>query len=77
MHYSTGVYSNNNCGTRLNHGVLAVGFNNEESNSKPYFIVKNSWSEMWGENGYVRMAIGKRSYGTCGIANASDVYPVL
>lgn len=32
---------------------------------------------MWGEAGYVRMAVGKRSYGTCGIANASDVYPVL
>ena len=32
---------------------------------------------MWGDKGYVKMALGRRSYGTCGIANASDVYPVL
>lgn len=77
MHYSSGVYQNTHCGTRLNHGVLAVGFNNESSNEAPYFIVKNSWSEQWGESGYIRMAVGKKSYGTCGIANAADVYPIF
>ena len=49
MHYRSGVYTNDSCGTQLNHGVLAVGFNTEESNGTPYFIVKNSWSTMWGE----------------------------
>ena len=44
MHYSTGVYTNEHCGTRLNHGVLAVGFVNDSSNDAPHFIVKNSWS---------------------------------
>lgn len=40
-----------------------------------YYIVKNSWSEGWGENGYIRMEIGTGS-GTCGIANAWDVQPI-
>ena len=44
MHYSTGIYQNDNCGIRLDHAVLAVGFNNESTNDIPYFIVKNSWS---------------------------------
>lgn len=40
-----------------------------------YYIVKNSWSEGWGENGYIRMEIGEGT-GTCGIANAWDVQPI-
>ena len=74
--YKSGVYTSqhSNCGENLNHGVLAVGFDTTASN--PFFIVKNSWGEGWGEQGYVRMAIGTGS-GTCGIANDSDVYPIL
>ena len=77
MQYSHGVYTADEyCGDALNHGVLAVGYNNEVSEG--YFIVKNSWDVYWGDNGYVKMAIGSAGgRGTCGIANESDVYPVL
>jgi C1A family cysteine protease len=73
--YHGGVYtSDSSCGSALNHGVTAVGFDAEAAT--PFFIVKNSWGGAWGESGYIRVAIGSGS-GTCGIANKYDVYPIL
>lgn len=76
MSYKSGVYESEDeaCGEGLNHGVLAVGY--DTTVAKPFFIVKNSWSENWGEKGYIRMAVGKGS-GTCGIANKWDTYPIV
>lgn len=50
--YKSGVYSYTG-GKRLGgHAVLLVGYNDAEQ----YFIVKNSWTPQWGENGYFRIA---------------------
>lgn len=74
MHYKSGVYVNDHCGTHLNHGVLVVGYDTEKE--IPYFIIKNSWGTTWGDEGYILMKVGQGS-GTCGIANNWDVYPQL
>jgi len=62
--YSGGIF-NGVCGTKLDHGVLAVGYGDTD------IIVKNSWGTGWGEAGYIRMHRGNNK---CGIDNAT-VYP--
>ena len=53
--YSHGVLDSSECGTKLDHGVLAVGYG--EENGVKYWLVKNSWSTSWGEDGYVKIAV--------------------
>ncbi|KAF4653816.1 hypothetical protein FOL47_010280 [Perkinsus chesapeaki] len=69
QHYSGGVIDNPECGTDLDHGVLAVGYSTSGTSNDdvPYFIVKNSWGAGWGEGGYVRIALNGPTEGICGI----------
>jgi len=68
--YKGGVLDSEKCGTKLDYGVLLVGYGTD-SNGKDYWKVKNSWGATWGENGYIRIARGKNM---CGIASMAS-YP--
>ena len=57
--YQSGVLSN--CGDTLNHCVQVVGYNSKEN----YYLVRNSWGENWGDEGYIKIKAGSN---TCGIA---------
>ncbi|KAF4661988.1 hypothetical protein FOL47_006471 [Perkinsus chesapeaki] len=77
QHYESGVITSG-CGTRLDHGVLAVGYRRTAQNSRdnvPYFIVKNSWGDDWGDRGYLKIAIDGPEEGVCGILKKSS-YPI-
>jgi cathepsin L len=63
MSYSSGIFNNSNCGTQLDHGVLAVGYDT----SSQYIKVKNSWGSTWGESGYIRFALQGNGSGMCGM----------
>ena len=45
--------------------VLLVGYGEHEGwfGKKPYWLVKNSWGEKWGQKGYFMMVRGKNRCG--------------
>ncbi|KAJ7304259.1 hypothetical protein JRQ81_011799 [Phrynocephalus forsythii] len=71
--YANGVYYDPECGndTVLNHGVLAVGYGVLQGES--YWLIKNSWSTHWGNDGYILLSMKDNN---CGVTNAA-VYPVI
>ena len=66
--YSSGILTSSTCGTNLDHGVLITGYGTE--NGIDYWMVKNSWSTSWGDQGYVKIARSSSTndQGICGIA---------
>ena len=80
--YKSGVFTDV-CGTDLNHGVLLVGYGNE--NGLDYYILKNSWGSSWGNSGFMYLGRGNdpltgKSYnngaGQCGVLGMAS-YPSL
>merc|ERR1739848_215303 len=62
--YTGGVISSG-CGSNLDHGVLAVGYDGNT------IKVKNSWGSSWGVNGYVNIDASQ-----CGITTSAS-YPTV
>ena len=74
--YSSGVLKKSKCGTNLDHGVLLVGYG--EDNGTKFWKVKNSWGPKWGADGYILLerTDDESTEGTCGVATTAS-YPVL
>jgi len=65
-YYQGGYYQNSECKSGLSdldHTVLAVGY--VTYRGQKYWIVKNSWSTHWGDNGYIFIS---QLNNTCGVA---------
>jgi len=43
----------------LNHAVTVVGYGTD--GGKDYWLIKNSWGDWWGENGYIKLARGSNA----------------
>lgn len=75
--YAWGISNPLYCPPQLNHAVLLVGYGVElgyfTGRQKPYWILKNSWSDGWGEKGYFRLGRGN---GICGI-NTACTFPIV
>jgi cathepsin L len=65
----SGIYNEPECDSgSLDHGVLAVGYGDG------YFLVKNSWDTVWGDQGYIKMT--RDGSNQCGIASSAS-YPLV
>jgi len=80
QHYKSGVLTAA-CGTKLDHGVLLVGYGESSGiiEKQKFWKVKNSWGPTWGDEGYVmlvRDTDANRGKGECGILMQPS-YPVV
>lgn len=70
--YTGGVMTSAACGSMASfeqdHCVMATGFNTTAPT--PYWIVRNSWSDTWGEEGYIYLEMAEN---TCGLADDATI----
>nr|XP_049701831.1 procathepsin L isoform X1 [Helicoverpa armigera] len=72
VQYSNGLFYDFSCeDSYANHGVTVVGYG--VRNEEEYWIVKNSWGETWGEDGYILISARNNN---CGVLD-SPFYPIV
>ncbi|KNA07687.1 hypothetical protein SOVF_169490 [Spinacia oleracea] len=69
--YNGGIF-NGECSNELNHAVTIIGYGTDDTTGTNYWLLKNSWGETWGENGYMRII---KDQNQCGIALDAS-YPI-
>ncbi|CAA0823662.1 Senescence-specific cysteine protease SAG12 [Striga hermonthica] len=74
--YCGGVYSEEDCKTKLSHAITVVGYGVTDEGTK-FWILKNSWGTKWGDDKYMRLKRDMpQKEGLCGIAMDTS-YPVI
>lgn len=68
--YKGGIFTDKDCNYRAeNHEVIACGYGTDAETGKEYFMVKNSWGDDWGEEGFMRLEAVNTKKGVCGLYN--------
>ncbi|KAJ3648359.1 hypothetical protein Zmor_020169 [Zophobas morio] len=71
--YTNGIYYNPTCSRNtFSHAGVIVGYGSE--NGQDFWLLKNSWGQEWGLDGYIKIARNRGNH--CGIASKAS-YPVF
>jgi len=83
-YYKNGIYRHTGLTSRVNnvagleetnHAVLIVGYGHCDKENLDFWIVKNSWGDKWGEEGYFRIVRGEDNVAIESMAAAAYVIP--
>ena len=67
--YKSGIYDDPlSNATKVNHAVVLVGYGHDKKTGLDFWIVRNSWSRNWGENGYMKLAMNSKLFDESWIA---------
>lgn len=73
--YGGGVITSPDCGIKVDHAVVAVGYGTTDDGID-YYLIRNSWGPDWGDNGYVKIKRGPaEGAGTCGVQLIGGAWP--
>jgi len=67
-----GVFSDCARDTVVNHAVLATGYGESKVDNKLYWLVRNSWGEHWGDNGFIKVERHLGDNDWCGTNKAPE-----
>jgi cathepsin C len=59
--------------TKLTHSVHLIGWGTDKKTGIPYWLVRNSYGERWGEQGNFRVRRGRNDFGCEG--NNTTLHP--
>jgi cathepsin L len=65
--YSSGIFNDcNQVNPNINHAVVLTGYGTDKDTGLKYWLIRNSWSASWGENGYIRILRSDDEDNNCG-----------
>ena len=74
FNYKSGIY-NQSC-AEPNHAIILVGYGIDKQSGEDYWIIRNSWTNTWGMNGYGYVKNDLDNYFSCNI-NRYAFQPVV
>jgi len=59
--YRGGIFDIDGCYAEIDHGITVVGYDKADYDGQGVWLLKNSWGEVWGEGGFLRVPMGMGS----------------